>query len=191
MTWAPDGRATFEYGPECRPGELHMIWRWVGKHEPPVGSPAVASTSAAVAPWASLSTTRRRPAVGGWPAGPPVAVAPTVCSSPVVLAPSNADRYCWASDARARPCGSRGRGPLAYWRAGGLTSEAAVALLVGASVFGDFISLGSGVIQLAAACVGLASAVLLRRQVRASRRMNDEDEIVADSHSDGSRSRSH
>jgi hypothetical protein len=33
MTWAPDGRATFEYGPECRPGELHVIWRRVGTHE--------------------------------------------------------------------------------------------------------------------------------------------------------------
>jgi hypothetical protein len=33
MTWAPDGRATFEYGPECRPGEPHVIWRRVGTHE--------------------------------------------------------------------------------------------------------------------------------------------------------------
>jgi hypothetical protein len=25
MTWAPDGRATFEYGAEVRPGEAHVI----------------------------------------------------------------------------------------------------------------------------------------------------------------------
>lgn len=29
MTWAPDGRATFEYGKEIRPGEPHVIWRRV------------------------------------------------------------------------------------------------------------------------------------------------------------------
>jgi hypothetical protein len=33
MTWAPDGRATFEYGEEVRPGEPHVIWRRVGTHE--------------------------------------------------------------------------------------------------------------------------------------------------------------
>ena len=33
MTWAPDGRALFEYGPERRPGEKHIIWRRVGSHE--------------------------------------------------------------------------------------------------------------------------------------------------------------
>jgi hypothetical protein len=33
MTWAPDGRATFRYGPSVRPGELHVIWRRVGGHE--------------------------------------------------------------------------------------------------------------------------------------------------------------
>jgi len=33
MTWAPDGRATFEYGPERRPGEPHVIWRRVGAHD--------------------------------------------------------------------------------------------------------------------------------------------------------------
>jgi hypothetical protein len=27
ITWAPDGRATFEYGPEVRPGEPHVVWR--------------------------------------------------------------------------------------------------------------------------------------------------------------------
>jgi len=27
MTWAPDGRATFEYGPEVRAGEAHVTWR--------------------------------------------------------------------------------------------------------------------------------------------------------------------
>ncbi len=33
VTWAPDGRATFEYGPEVRPGEPHIIWRRVGAHD--------------------------------------------------------------------------------------------------------------------------------------------------------------
>ncbi|MFC0107937.1 hypothetical protein [Kibdelosporangium aridum] len=32
MTWAPDGRATFEYGEEKVPGEPHIIWRRVGTH---------------------------------------------------------------------------------------------------------------------------------------------------------------
>jgi hypothetical protein len=33
MTWAPDGRATFEYGKETTPGEPHIIWRRVGGHD--------------------------------------------------------------------------------------------------------------------------------------------------------------
>lgn len=33
MTWAPDGRATFQYGPERRPGQPHVIWRRVGSHD--------------------------------------------------------------------------------------------------------------------------------------------------------------
>lgn len=32
MTWAPDGRATFEFGLEVRPGEPHVIWRRIGTH---------------------------------------------------------------------------------------------------------------------------------------------------------------
>jgi hypothetical protein len=32
MTWAPDGRATWQYGPEQRPGTPHVIWRRVGTH---------------------------------------------------------------------------------------------------------------------------------------------------------------
>ena len=31
MTWAADGRATFEYGSEITPGEI--IWRRVGTHD--------------------------------------------------------------------------------------------------------------------------------------------------------------
>lgn len=30
MTWAPDGRATWEYGQEQFPGKTHVIWRRVG-----------------------------------------------------------------------------------------------------------------------------------------------------------------
>lgn len=33
LTWAPDGRATFEYGPEVRKGERHVIWRRIGGHD--------------------------------------------------------------------------------------------------------------------------------------------------------------
>jgi len=34
MTWeGSNGRATFQYGPEVRPGEPHVIWRRVGTHE--------------------------------------------------------------------------------------------------------------------------------------------------------------
>ena len=32
MSWAPDGRATFEYGDEVRTGEQHIIWRRIGTH---------------------------------------------------------------------------------------------------------------------------------------------------------------
>jgi hypothetical protein len=32
MTWADDGRATFQYGPEIVPGEPHVVWRRVGTH---------------------------------------------------------------------------------------------------------------------------------------------------------------
>jgi hypothetical protein len=33
MTWAPDGRATWQYGNEVRPGEPHVIWRRIGTHD--------------------------------------------------------------------------------------------------------------------------------------------------------------
>ena len=33
MTWAPDGRATFQYGDEVSPGEPHVVWRRIGGHE--------------------------------------------------------------------------------------------------------------------------------------------------------------
>ncbi|HEV7161625.1 MAG TPA: hypothetical protein VGN25_00075 [Solirubrobacteraceae bacterium] len=32
ITFAPDGRATFEYGVEVMAGEPHVIWRRVGTH---------------------------------------------------------------------------------------------------------------------------------------------------------------
>lgn len=32
MSWAPDGRATFQYGDEVRGGEAHIVWRRVGTH---------------------------------------------------------------------------------------------------------------------------------------------------------------
>lgn len=33
MTWAPDGRATFEHGQELRSGQPHIVWRRVGTHD--------------------------------------------------------------------------------------------------------------------------------------------------------------
>jgi hypothetical protein len=33
MTWAADGRATFEYGQEMRRGDPHIIWRRIGTHD--------------------------------------------------------------------------------------------------------------------------------------------------------------
>jgi hypothetical protein len=32
MTWADDGRATFQYGSPVRDGETHIVWRRVGTH---------------------------------------------------------------------------------------------------------------------------------------------------------------
>jgi hypothetical protein len=32
MTWADDGRATFEYGDSVIAGEPHILWRRVGTH---------------------------------------------------------------------------------------------------------------------------------------------------------------
>lgn len=32
MTWADDGRATFEYGDSIVAGEPHIVWRRVGTH---------------------------------------------------------------------------------------------------------------------------------------------------------------
>jgi len=32
MTWADDGRATFEYREGVREGEAHILWRRVGTH---------------------------------------------------------------------------------------------------------------------------------------------------------------
>jgi hypothetical protein len=32
LTWAPDGRATFEYGRSVRTGEQHIRWRRIGTH---------------------------------------------------------------------------------------------------------------------------------------------------------------
>ena len=33
MTWAPDGRATFEYGAPVRGDDPHIVWRRVGTHD--------------------------------------------------------------------------------------------------------------------------------------------------------------
>lgn len=33
MTWAPDGRATWQYSEEIKPGEPHVIWRRIGTHD--------------------------------------------------------------------------------------------------------------------------------------------------------------
>ena len=33
LTWAANGRATFEYGKEVREGAPHVIWRRIGTHD--------------------------------------------------------------------------------------------------------------------------------------------------------------
>ena len=33
MTWADDGRALFAYGASIRPGDPHIIWLRIGKHD--------------------------------------------------------------------------------------------------------------------------------------------------------------
>lgn len=33
MTWADNGRATFEYGDQLSEGEPHIIWRRIGTHD--------------------------------------------------------------------------------------------------------------------------------------------------------------
>lgn len=33
MSWAGDGRCTFEYGAEIIPGETHIVWRRCGTHD--------------------------------------------------------------------------------------------------------------------------------------------------------------
>jgi hypothetical protein len=39
MTWAPDGRATWQYGDEVRPGVPHVVWRRIGSHAEVFSSP--------------------------------------------------------------------------------------------------------------------------------------------------------
>lgn len=38
MSWAPDGRATFEYGDEVHPGQPHIIAGWPGVAGSPLGA---------------------------------------------------------------------------------------------------------------------------------------------------------
>jgi hypothetical protein len=33
LTWAPDGRATFEYGTQVKEGHPHIRWRRAGTHD--------------------------------------------------------------------------------------------------------------------------------------------------------------
>jgi hypothetical protein len=33
LTWAKDGRATFQFGDEVLPGEPHVVWRRIGTHD--------------------------------------------------------------------------------------------------------------------------------------------------------------
>jgi hypothetical protein len=33
MTWADDGRATFEYGQSVVKGQAHVVWRRIGTHD--------------------------------------------------------------------------------------------------------------------------------------------------------------
>lgn len=33
MTFAPDGRATWQFGTEVKAGEAHVVWRRIGTHD--------------------------------------------------------------------------------------------------------------------------------------------------------------
>lgn len=33
VSWSGDGRATFQYGPEQRTGDPHIVWRRIGGHD--------------------------------------------------------------------------------------------------------------------------------------------------------------
>ena len=33
MTWAPDGRATWQYGSQRSSGDPHVVWRRIGTHD--------------------------------------------------------------------------------------------------------------------------------------------------------------
>ncbi len=33
MTWADDGRATFEYGEPVQESQTHIVWRRIGTHD--------------------------------------------------------------------------------------------------------------------------------------------------------------
>lgn len=33
ITWAPDGRATFQFGEPVREGQAHILWRRIGTHD--------------------------------------------------------------------------------------------------------------------------------------------------------------
>ena len=33
ITFAPDGRATWQFGPEVKAGQAHVVWRRIGTHE--------------------------------------------------------------------------------------------------------------------------------------------------------------
>ena len=33
LTWAPNGRATFEFGEPLKKGDAHIVWRRIGTHE--------------------------------------------------------------------------------------------------------------------------------------------------------------
>ncbi|MEU0110615.1 hypothetical protein ABZ313_35365 [Streptomyces sp. NPDC006251] len=37
LTWAPDGRATWEYGSEQIRGARHIVWRRIGTHDVLIG----------------------------------------------------------------------------------------------------------------------------------------------------------
>ncbi|MHB1527766.1 MAG: hypothetical protein ACYCZN_16120 [Candidatus Dormibacteria bacterium] len=33
MTFAPDGRATWQFGAEVKAGQVHVMWRRIGTHD--------------------------------------------------------------------------------------------------------------------------------------------------------------
>lgn len=65
MSWAPDGRATWQYGDERKPGEQHVIWRRIGTHNVFREPQRFVRSTRPRRLWSRAGPGRDRPASGG------------------------------------------------------------------------------------------------------------------------------